>query len=133
MGPPKLSSDTRGVSALEFAIAAPALLVLILGIAQLGILFLANAGLRSSVAEGARHAIIYPRPTDAEIRAKALENTFGMDSAYLSGPTLVHGTSDGVSYIDIRMDYAMPLQFVFFETPPIQLSVTRRAFVNPAA
>ena len=128
-----LVRDRRGASAVEFALAVPVLLIFIIGIVQLGILFFANAGLRSSVAEGARYATIYPRPTDDQIKARAMQQRFGMDPAYLTGPTIVHGTSDGVSYVDIKMDYSVPIDFLFYRPPPVTLSVTRRAFTHPGA
>jgi Flp pilus assembly protein TadG len=128
---PLWKRDQRGAAALEFALAAPLLLMFILGITQLGLLFFANAGLRSSVAEGARYATIYPRPTDEQIKAKMTQSRFGIDPALVTGPTLTHGTSDGAQYLDISMSYATPLDFVFIETPPITISVTRRAFVQP--
>lgn len=128
-----LRRNQRGATAIEFALAAPVLLVFIIGIAQLGLLFFANAGLRSSVAEGARYATIFPRPTDAEITARAMQQRFGLDPAHLTGPTLAHGTSDGVAYVDISMSYAVPIDFLFFKTPPVTISVTRRAFTHAAS
>ncbi len=125
--------DARGVSALEVALVAPVLLIFIIGISQLGILFFANAGLRTAVAESARYATVYPRPTDAQIKAKAAQQRFGMNPANVTGPTIVHGTSDGSSYVDIEMDYVVPIDFLFFTTAPIRLSVTRRAFADPAS
>jgi Flp pilus assembly protein TadG len=55
----------------------PALVVFVVGIAELGILFMANAGLRNAVAEGARYATIYPRPSDAQIRQRITDTRFG--------------------------------------------------------
>ena len=120
--------NERGASAVEFAIAVPVLLVLIIGIIQLGIRFMANAGLQQAVEEGARYATIYPNPNDSAIIARVNDKRFGLDAANVTGPSVTHGTSNGVSYVDVTMSYSAPLNFVFFETDPVTLSHTRRAY-----
>ncbi len=123
-----LIRNERGASAVEFAVAVPVLLVLIIGIIQLGILFMANAGLQQAVEEGARYATIYPNPNDSAIIARVNDKRFGLDAANVTGPSVTHGTSNGVSYVDVTMSYSAPLNFVFFETDPVTLSHTRRAY-----
>lgn len=123
-----LIQNERGASAVEFAFAVPVLLVLIIGIIQLGILFMANAGLQQAVEEGARFATIYPNPNDSAIIARVNDKRFGLDAANVTGPAVTHGTSNGVSYVDVTMSYSAPLNFVFFETDPVTLSHTRRAY-----
>lgn len=120
--------NERGASAVEFAIAVPVLLILIIGIIQLGILFMANAGLQQAVEEGARFATIFPNPDDSAIIARVNDKRFGLNAANVTGPSVTHGTSNGVSYVDVTMSYSAPLNFVFFETDPVTLSHTRRAY-----
>jgi Flp pilus assembly protein TadG len=132
----KLRRDARGAAAIEFALVAPALIVFIVGIAQLGVLFMANAGLTHAVAEGARFATIFKRdtgtgPTDAEIRARIADSRFGLNPANLSTPTITHGTDDGANYAEISASYDVPLDFIFFTLPPVTLTETRRAFIQP--
>lgn len=124
----KLARNEQGASAIEFAVAAPILILLIVGMIQLGIVFYANAGLQQAVEAGARYATIYPVPSDSEIQTTALDSGFGMKASNITGPTIVHGTTNGVSYIDLSMSYQLPLNFGLFETPPITLSYTRRAY-----
>jgi len=126
-----LGGDARGAAALEFALVVPALVVFIIGIAQLGILFMANAGLRNAVAEGARYATIYPRPTDTQIRQRITDTRFGLTPANIGTVTVTHGVSSGTDYADISMSYNVPLNFVFFTAPPVTLTESRRAFVQP--
>lgn len=121
----------EGIAAAEFALVAPALILLIVGIAQLGILFMANAALRNAVAEGARYATIWPRPNDTQIRNRITGSDFGLDSRRMATPAIVHGTSDGANFVDISVTYTVPLDFIFFSTPPVTLTETRRAFVQP--
>jgi Flp pilus assembly protein TadG len=129
MSRPRLLRDRRGVGAIEFGLTAPLMLIMVLGIAQLGTLFAANAGLQHAVDEGARLATIYPRPTDAAIIAMINQKKFRLASNRITGPTLTHDVSAaGIPYVDITMSYAVPLNFVLFTTPPITLSQTRRAY-----
>lgn len=128
----RLDRDRRGIAATEFALVAPVLVLFIVGIAQLGVLFMANAGLRNAVAEGARLATIWPRPSDTAIRDQILSHDFGLEPTRMSTPTITHGTDANVNYVDIRASYLVRLDFVFFEMPPFELTATRRAFVAPA-
>jgi Flp pilus assembly protein TadG len=119
----RLRRNENGVGAVEFALIAPLLLTFIIGVAQLGTLFMANAGLRSSVAEGARYASIYPRPLNDQIIARINERLVGLRSEHITGPTITTA-ADGSS-ITITMSYAVPLDFIFFQTSPVTLSETR--------
>ena len=124
----RLAHDQRGASALEFALAAPILILVLIGIAQLGILYSANAGLQQAVDEGARLATLYPRPTDSSITNLVNQKKFSLNPAFVTGPNLTHGTSNGVSYVDITMSYAVPLDFIVFRAPAVTLHQTRRAY-----
>lgn len=122
--------EKRGAAALEFAVAVPVLVLILIGIAQLGILFMANAGLRNAVAEGARLATIWPRPTETEIRNRVVGSRFGLDSARMQTPVLTYGVTDGANYVDIRMSYDVPLDFLFFSVGPIRLTESRRVYIH---
>lgn len=127
----KLRRDQSGVTVVEFALIAPALILLMIGTAQLGIMFLANAGLRNAIGEGARYATIYPRPTDAQIQSRIRTRTFGLKAANLTVAAPVHGQADGANYADLSVSYSVPLNFIFFTPPPVTLTQTRRVFVQP--
>jgi Flp pilus assembly protein TadG len=134
----RLWRDRRGISALEFGLISPVFLFMIIGIGQMGILFEAQAGLRHAVAEGARYATIYvpnstgvaTRPTNAQIIAKVTSSKYGLNASYITGPTITSGTSNGATYLDITMSYAVPLDFVFYHPPAVTLTETRRAYVQ---
>lgn len=128
MGLGRLSSDTRGASALEFALVAPLFLTLVFGIFQFGMAFYANAGLRNGVEAAARYAQIYPRPTDSQISSVLSSSTFGLNPSLMSTPTLTHGTANGTAYVDVSASYSYPLNIVFMPASSITLSYTRRAY-----
>ena len=125
----RIRSDRKGGAAAEFALVSPVLLGALIGLAQLGILFFANAGLTNAVAEGARYATIYPRPSNTQIQAKISAQRFGLNPTYLTTPTITPGTSSGANYLEISMSYNVPLNFVIVRGPTVTLTKTRRAYV----
>lgn len=124
----RIGRDQRGASAVEFALTIPVLLTMIIGILQLGMLFQAKAGLQQAVETGARFATTYPNPSDAAIKAKISASKFGLHSAYITGPTVTHGTINSVKYVDVSMSYTFPVNVVMFHMNPVALSHTRRAY-----
>ena len=122
--------SARGSAAVQFALALPVLVLFIIGIAQMGILFAANAGMQQALGEGARMATLFPRPIDSAISARIMQTRFSLKSEYLTAPTFTHGTSSGVPYVDITLVYKPRLNFVFFTGPQITMTKTRRAFQN---
>lgn len=129
----RLAMEERGAAAIEFGIIAPVLLLMLLGLLQLGVMFNAQAGLKNAVAEGARYATIYPNPSDTQIRDRITDRRFGMDPTLIVGPTITRRTDGGpdgnVKYVDITMTYSVPMNFVFFQLPAVQLTETRRAYI----
>ena len=127
--PIRTLSDCRGVAALEFALVAPALLAMLLGIPMLGILFLAQAGLRSTVEDAARYATIWPRPSQSQIEARMTSRRFGMNPENIIAPTVTFNTSSTPNYVNITMGYNATINYVL-GTKTIVLTETRRAYVT---
>jgi Flp pilus assembly protein TadG len=127
---PFVSGD-RGASAVEFALLAPVLFGFIIAISQLGMLFFADAGLKSAVGAAARFATIFPRPSDSQIKSKIADSRFGLDPARLSAATTTYGSANGRDFVEIQISYQVPLNLVFYTTAPITLSETRRVYVFP--
>ena len=133
----RLCRSERGAAALEFVIIAPALILMIIGIARLGILFMANAGLRNAVAEGARYSTVWlanqsppRRPTNAEIQTRITNNQFGLDPTRFATATVTSGASGGLNYVDITASYSVPMDFLFFNAGSVTLTETRRAYTR---
>ncbi|HEX8644306.1 MAG TPA: TadE/TadG family type IV pilus assembly protein [Allosphingosinicella sp.] len=130
----RLRRDRSGVTAIEFAILAPVLVFIIIGIAQMGALFYGHAALRNAVSEGARFATIHPRPTTAEVVARINANrpsgaagTFGTPSV-----TYTQNATTGYWRADVSMTYSATLDFVLLKMP-LTLSYSRQANVYPPA
>ena len=125
-----LKSDRTGSAAVEFALAVPLLLIFIIGTIQLGLLFSAYAGMTNAVNEAARFATVFPTPTDQQIVDRMKQRKFMVQDAFMTIPTPVRGSANGVSYVDLAMTYSAPLNFVFFSTAPVTLRQTRRAYLS---
>ncbi len=128
----KYSRNQDGAAATEFALAIPLILLLFYGMAQFGILLLANAGIRHALDTGARAATVYVGATpmtDAQIQNVVTTNLYGIDSGTMSTPTVTRGSSNGVNYVDISVAYSAPVDLIVYEYGPISLSETRRAYL----
>lgn len=128
---PRIRGDRKGASAVEFALILPLLVLLIVGIAQVGILYFAHAGLRNLVADGARFASISPRPSDAAIKARLNQGGFGLTPAKLSQPAVTYGNTGGTEWAEISLGYTVNLDFVFWAPAPFQIQERRRVFIYP--
>jgi Flp pilus assembly protein TadG len=128
---PHLHADKKGVSAVEFALILPLLVLIIVGIAQMGILYFSHAGLRNLVAEGARFASISPRPTDAAIKARINQGGFGLVPSKLGQPAITYGNTNGNHWADISVSYTVHLNFIFWAPSPFQIEEKRRVFIYP--
>ena len=128
-----LGRDKSGASAIEFALVVPLLVVIIVGVAQMGRLYLAHAGLRNLVAESARFASISPRPDDAAIKERLRSGGFGLERGQLSEPVVTYGAEGGANWALIDLRYSIQLDFVLWRPAPIQLVQQRRVFIYPEA
>jgi Flp pilus assembly protein TadG len=129
-GPPRILRDRRGAALLEFAFAAPVLIAFMIATAQIGIFFFAKSGIKSAVAEGARYATIFPRPTNQQIMDRINARRFGVDPTKVSGPVVTNCPVSSRPCVQIEMSYTSRLNFIFFETAPITFVESRRAFVQ---
>jgi Flp pilus assembly protein TadG len=128
----RLRDDRRGVSAIEFAIVAPVLILMVIGILQMGAMFYAQATLQSAVSDGARFATIFPRPSQAQVVARieanrnsAIRGTFGTPQVTFA---LNPQTRNWVA--TVTMTYTASFNFIFFTTNRT-FTYTRQANIPP--
>jgi len=138
-----LRRDERGAAVIEMAIALPVLVLFIWGLLQIGIAFQASAGMQHGLGEGARYATLCfnpdpdtgcETPTDAQIRTRVGEKTFGTSNGTLSqlqivDTTSTSGTKTVVLYKTLTLDYSQPTNFLFFRGPNISLSRSKRVYL----
>ena len=123
----RFGSNTRAAALVEFALVCPVLFAMLIGIANLGILFLANSGLTSAVEDAARYATIYPRPTSTMITSRISSNRWGLNPANITGPTVTFNTTSSPKYVDISMSYNVTINYVL-GSRTITLTQSRRAY-----
>ena len=126
----RIFKNQKGASAVEFAIGAPFFLATIYGLAQLAILALAHAGLNHAVSEAARVASVFPRPSDAQIKAALTDSKFGLQASQLSAPVLSETRAGGVTYLNISVTYSAPVNLLFFGTRTFNLERSKQVAVH---
>lgn len=126
-----LGRDKKGIGAVEFALVAPVFIAMIVGVSQMGKLFFANADMKNAAAAGARVASVWPIPDDATILAAVNGRLAASNGSARATPSVVRGTdSNGNAYVEIRMSYSVPLEFIFFDMAPVTLTDSRRVFTQ---
>ena len=123
----QLIADRAGSSAIEFAVSVPVLVMLIWGIAQVGLLYEANAGMQHALGEGARMATIYPTPTDTQIQTKITSAKFGLGNGTWGTPTIVTDTTAKTKTITVT--YSQPTDFLFLPGPNVSLSASKVVYL----
>ena len=126
-----LRRDIRGIGAVEFALVAPVLVAFVIGVAQMGKLFFANADMKNALASGARAASIWPVPEDPAILAAVNDRLARSSGVSKATVTIERDTDDnGNQFVEISMRYQVPLDFIFFDAGPIALEDSRKVFIQ---
>ncbi|MES2494078.1 MAG: TadE/TadG family type IV pilus assembly protein [Pseudomonadota bacterium] len=135
----RLARDGSGSAVVEAAFGIPIVIVIVIGLLQVGMAFLVNAGIRHAVETGARFATIYrtppaTAPTDAEIITRMRSSAFGAPAADFTVPTPVRATdaTNGQRYVQVTMSYPYRFNMVFISLPAITLTYSRRAYLMPS-
>lgn len=124
-----------GAAAVELAFALPILLLMIYGIATVGLVLEANAGMQHALGQGARFATLCPSvtgsgacvpPSDAWIVAKIQSSSVGMNVGTFNTPTVTTPTSGCTNCRDLAVSFEVTPSFLFFNGPAIHLSQTKR-------
>jgi hypothetical protein len=126
-----LIRSERGAAVIEMAFALPALVILIWGVVQLGLMFRAMAGIQHSLGEGARLATIWPQPTDDQIEAKMEEVVYGIEpGTFTIHPPSPGLTGAGEAYLDLQVSYTQPTNLLLLPGPTISVSRSKRVWVS---
>lgn len=134
-----LRGNERGAAAIEMAISLPVLVVMLWGIFQVGIASQAIAGMQHGLGEGARLATlcvnptsngVCSAPTDDAIRQRVQDKAFGVGVGTFSTPSVTTpATTDCVNCRDLSVTFSMPMDFLFFQGPTINLTQSKRIYL----
>ena len=127
----KFLRNQRGAAAIEFGLALPVALVLILGCMNFGIYLYFTNSMSAAIDETARSAILWPTPNDAELQANFEDSLLTAKSFGSANLTVTHGTSlDGRAYVDLEGTGAYDINLIFVDLGSIPVQSTRRAYLQ---
>lgn len=134
----RLARAHGGATTVEFALIGPAIILLMLGVVQIGMAMQAYNALRSVAADTARFAVVeYQRgetPDNAAIASQAEEIADAMPYGLNPGFTAQVVTAGTQRVADARemtltLSYTVPTVLPFVEMPPLAISFSRPIFV----
>lgn len=125
----KLRQSEDGAGAIEFAIAAPILIMFIYGTFAFGQILEADAGMQHALGQGARYATLCLSPTstgctvptDTAITTKVTSALFGPASSIT--PTITTDTTAKTKTISLT--YSQAMNFLFFTGPTVTFTRTK--------
>lgn len=125
----KLAADRKGAAAVEFGLAIPVALVMLLGAMNMGIYLYFKNSMTTAIDETARAAILYPQPTDAELSTKFESNLLTAKQFGSAAIALSRGTSaDGREYVELVGTGSYKVNLVFVNLGSLPVRSTRRAY-----
>ncbi len=124
-----LRRDRRGVATIEMAFSLPAMIIMMWMIIQAGLVFRAMSGIQHALGEGARFATLYPKPAEADIKAKITDAVYGIGPGTFAIPAPVSGTADGSKYLDLSVTYTQPTDLLLLPGPTVTVSRSKRVWV----
>ncbi|MDH3194941.1 MAG: pilus assembly protein [Hyphomicrobiales bacterium] len=100
----RLGRDEDGGPAIEFAIIAPVLITVVLGVISVGYAFQVRNEMAHAVDAGIRKVMMDPDITDSDL-VTAIKDTFSESDPDNLTITLTNMTIDGVDYRSIALSY----------------------------
>ena len=127
----QIMRNRRGVGAVEFALIFPIFLLLLIGVLELGTLFLSSAGLSHAVNEAGRLATLHPTPTQAQLTAHLRDRGFGLQAQHLTLNMNEGKDVDRGKFIVISATYRAPLLTSFAFKEGVTLTENRKVWLAP--
>lgn len=127
--------NERGAAAVEFALAAPILILVIYGIFEVSQLYWANAGIQHGLGEGARYATLYDPsttshvPTDSNIQARMNAKVFGPTGATFTTSVATPAATTCTNCRLLTISYTRTMNFLFFTGPTVTLTRSKQVYV----
>lgn len=125
----ELRGNARGAAAVEFGLAIPLALVMLLGAWNMGVYLFFKNSVTTAIDETARAAVLYPVPTDAELQTKFASNlltasSFGSATMAISSGT----TTTGRNYIELTGTGSYDVNLIFVKLGSLPVRSVRRAY-----
>lgn len=129
--PIRIVRNEDGAAVVEFAFAMPILLMFIWGISQFGMIMAADASMQHALGEGARMATIFPTPSNALVKQRMEQSTYGpfLGQYTVADPVTSTATTIGNRFVDLSISYTVTPDFLFWQAAPITMTRTKRVYV----
>lgn len=125
----RLFRNERGSIGLEFGLAIPILVALIIGVLQFGLVLNANGSMRHAMGEGLRLAKVDPTATDTAVENLVKAELVGVDPAGIETLQFDRGTSSNVETGTMTMTVKLTPIIPFALIPPITLTQTKTIYL----
>jgi len=123
----RLHLNVSGIAAVEFAFVAPLMMAFLLGMIELGRLFLIHNALTFATDEAARAAMIHQTISSAELETLARSYAVGLDADLTTVTVTVQNYADG-RLTNVSISYQFRLMTSFFSLG--EFTMERSARVN---
>jgi Flp pilus assembly protein TadG len=114
---------------VEFAVALPILIAMIIGVIQFGLVLNANGVMRNAMGEGLRLAKVNPTATNTAVISRARNAMVGVDRTGIQSLTFSRGTSNNVDTGTMTMTVQLTPIIPFAAIPPIVLTQTKTVYL----
>jgi hypothetical protein len=127
-GSPGFAADRSGTVLVEFAFIAPVLLLMLLGMIEIGRFHLTRSTLETAVAAAMRTATIDPAASDATLLQVLRDNLAGLDPARVEGLTVIREAEPASSLVWITLRAAITFEPIVTLVMPaaVQIEATAR-------
>ena len=111
-------NDTSGVSAVEFAIVFPLLVMLVTGIIQLSSALFTESVMKHAIQEISRDAMVDLELTATDMEAEILKRVSdrGLTAEDITVTEASNGDGTATLNFELTYDYAMSIPFIFSKT-----------------
>ena len=122
--------DKRGSMGLEFGLALPILVTMIIGVLQFGLVLNANGAMRNAMGEGLRLAKVNPSATSSQVTQRTKDTLIGVDHQGIQTLTFSRSTVNNLSTGTMTMTIKLTPVIPFAPIPPIVLTQTKKIYLQ---
>lgn len=125
----RLFRNNRGSSTVDFAFALPVLLIIMMGMFQLGQYLHAAGAIRHALGEGIRLAKVDTDADSAAVQAEVYGNMGGLSTKNVVGFSFSRTTTGAVEFGTVVMKYKLESVMPLVPVPDITITQTKTAYI----
>ncbi len=124
-----LFRNAKGSAAVEFALALPLTVTMLLGALNMGIYLFFQNSLSSALDEAARSATVWPIPSDAQLQTEFTNNLLSAQQFGNATLAVTHGTdAAGRDFVDLVATGGINVNLVFVDMGTMPVRLTKRSY-----